>query len=296
VTTLFDDIVDGSGRVYFDELDESPGISTAAAAATVAVSCSAAGVVVAAAAVTAAWTAGAGSTTGTSPGLANASVSITAANEPLQTLVYIPPTTASIEIFAFASNTLKLGVARSSVVIAATAAAVTPIAPATATVTIGASAQALLFGVAQASVEVSGAAAGNNVDLTTSPATANVSILAGATPRQLATAAAAVAMQASAVGTIASLVGIARAQVTISAQAAEAAGVLVFPRASAQVSIAATAVGAAVAAPVRATIPVIGKSIDFKTIADAHNAQQPPVPEYEFGYGKARRVFRRSGT
>jgi hypothetical protein len=294
VSTLFDVLADGSDRTYFDVL-LGPGVSSAVANASVSINCSAMGVLLGAASATSLWTAAAAGVGGNIVATANAQVVISAANVPDQTLVYIPPAVATVEIFGTAGTALKVGVANAQVVVAAIASARTPPAVANASVVISARAQSLVFGVANASVTISATAAGADAGISTSPARASIAIQASAVPVKLATANATVSISGQSQG-VGTLIGVARASVTISAQAAESAGFIDFPSAEAQITISARAVGSLIAAPVHATIPVTGKSIDWKTIADAHNAQQAPVPEYEFGYGKARRTFKRTGS
>lgn len=294
MSSLFDVLADGSNRAYFDVLS-GPGVATASANAQVAVNCSAQGILLGVANAATLWTVSAASVGGTIAGTANAQVVVSAANVPNQTLVYIAPAVATVEIFGTAGNGLKVGRAQAAVAVTAQAVPVTPAAQATAAIAITASAQALVFGVASASVVISATAAGAAENISTSPARVDVVITASARPVKLATANALVSISGVglAVGTV---VGVARSTVTISATAAESAGFIDFPSAEATITISASAIGNVVAAPVRATIPVTGKSIDWKTIVDTYNSQQPPVPEYEFGYGKARRTFRRTGS
>lgn len=294
MSSLFDVLADGSDRAYFDVLS-GPGVATATANAQVSITCSAQGVLLGVATATNLWTASAAPVGGTIAGVANAQVVITAANVPNQTLVYIAPAVATVEIFGSAGNGLKVGRAQASVVISAQAVPITPWTQANAAIAITANAQALVFGVASASVVVSATAAGAAEDISTSPARADVVVTASARPVKLGSANAVVSISGTglAVGTV---IGVARAAVTISATAAESAGFIDFPSAEATITITARAVGNVIAAPVRATIPVTGKTIDWKTIVDTYNSQQPPVAEYEFGYGKARRTFRRNGT
>lgn len=295
MSTLFDVLVDGSGRAYFDVL-EGPGVSIATANAQVSVGASAAGVLLGNAVATSLWTATAAPVGGTITGVANAQVVISAANVPSLTLVYIAPAVATVEIFGTAGNGLKIGRAQAAVAVTAQATPITPTAQAQAAIAITANAQALRIGVASASVDISATAAGQAEDISTSPARADITISASARPVKLGTANAVVSISGASVA-LGTVLGVARASVTISATAAESAGFIDFPDAHAEVTISARAVGAVVAAPVRPTIPVVtGKSIDWKTIADAYNSQQAPLPEYEFGYGKARRVFRRTGS
>jgi len=290
VSTLFDVLADGSNRAYFDVL-EGPGVSIGTANAQVSIGASAAGVLLGNAVATSLWTANAAAVGGTLTGTANASVVISAANSPTLTLLYIPPAAASVEIFGTAGTGLKIGRAQASVTINGQATPVTPRTQANAAIAITATAQALKIGIASASVAITATAAGQSEDISTSPARADVTVTASARPVKLGSANATVSISGTSVA-VGTVLGVARASVTISATAAESAGFIDFPNAEARVTISARAVGYLVAAPVRPTIPVTGKSIDWKTIADAYNSQQAPLPEYEFGYGKARRVFR----
>jgi hypothetical protein len=294
VSTLFDVLADGSNRAYFDVL-AGPGVSIATANAQVTVGASAAGILVGVADASSLWTANAAGVGGTLVGAANAQVVITAANVANQTFVYIAPAVATIEIFGSAGSALKVGSARADVVVSAQAVPITPTTQAQAAIAVTANAQALKIGVATSNVVIAATAAGASQDISTSPATADVVITASARPVKLGNANATVSISGASVA-VGTVLGVARAAVTISATAAESAGFIDFPSAQATVTISARAVGYLVAAPVRPTIPVTGKSIDWKTIADAYNSQQAPLPEYEFGYGKARRVFRRTGS
>lgn len=290
MSTLFDVLADGSNRAYFDVL-EGPGVSIATANAQVSIGASAAGVLLGNAVATSLWTAGAAPVGGSLTGTANASVVISAANVPNQTFVYIPPAVATVEIFGTAGNGFKIGRAQASVAINGQAVPVTPRTQAQAAIAVNASAQALKIGVASSSVTISATAAGAAENISTSPARADIAVTASARPVKLGNANAQVSISGTSVA-VGTVLGVARATITISATAAESAGFIDFPNAEATVTISARAVGYLVAAPVRPSIPVTGKSIDWKTIADAYNSQQAPVPEYEFGYGKARRVFR----
>jgi hypothetical protein len=291
VTTLFDVLADGLGRTYFDEL-EGQGFSVTTAGSAVAVSASAAGVVLADANAEITVEGVAMSVGGSTPGVANASVSISAACVDNLTYVYIAPRVARVEIFGTAG---QVGTPRavSTVVISSSAIVAALAGTASAAVVASANAQALCFGVASASVVISGTAAGNGlIDQFTSPATATMAWTAGAAPRSIGRANATVSALGAASGAISISIGVARGTVAINAQAAEAAGVIEFPRASASISIRTTGVAKAIASPSRHLYEVTGRSIDWKTITDAYNSQQPPVPEYEFGYGKARRTFK----
>jgi hypothetical protein len=294
VSSLFDVLADGSDRAYFDILSGA-GVATATANAQVSITCSAQGVLLGVATAINIWTASAAPVGGTIAGTASATVEITAANVPNQTLVYIPPAVATVEIFGSAGSGLKTGRAIASVAITAQAVPVTPWTQAQAAIAITARAQSLVFGIASASVVVSATADGSAEDISTSPAHAELSITASARPVKLGNANAVVSISGTSVA-IGTVIGVARAAVTISATAAESAGFIDFPSAEATITITARAVGNVIAAPVHATIPVTGKTIDWKTIVDTYNSQQAPVAEYEFGYGKARRTFRRNGT
>ena len=291
MTTLFDVLADGSDRTYFDEL-VGAGVSVATAHAAVGVSAQAAGVVLGAALSTVVLGSAGIASGGFVNATANASVTIGGACVDNLTYVYINPAVATVEVFGSAGQA-NVPRAVSSIAINGTAVAAPLTANANAAIAASARAQALVFGVATASVVISGTAAGNGLtDQFTSPATAQITWSAGATPRNIGYASGSVSIAARAAGAISISVGIANASVTVSAQAAESAGVIEFPRATASVSISGRAAAAVISAPARALLSVTGRSIDWKTIADAYNSQQPPVPEYEFGYGKARRTFK----
>lgn len=234
------------------------------------------------------------SVSGSSTATATAQVVISAANVPDKTLVYVEPARSEVVVSAFVEP-IVLGRATATVVVSAQGSTSSRSGAATAAVVINATARGLKPSLATASVVVSASAEGAAQDLGAATGRADVTIQVSANPVSIASANAIVSASARAAQALSIVTATARADVTCGATAVESAGVRNFPRAAPVISINASARGARVASPVKNIPTVTGKSIDWKTLCDAYNSREAPVPEYTFGYGTQRRNFRQTG-
>lgn len=161
------------------------------------------------------------------------------------------------------------------------------VTPATMSVTATMSAHGASVIAATANVELNLSGIGQSEALTFGRIDAVILMAASASSLAAASASTEMSLSAMAQLTTHAAMSVAAAM-SASAQINEE----VFPRAEATVSVGMQAMATSVSVPGERVAVPAARTIDWKTLTDQANKGLPTVPDYEFGYGRRRRVFR----